>query len=88
MTVIRPDQILIVVLFLGLLGLAWGYVRLNRGALSGRIKQGKRIVVQEVTALSPMDRAMILAVDGREFLVLKSKGSAPVVTTLPQGDAQ
>jgi hypothetical protein len=33
------------------------------------------------------DRAMILAVDGREFLILRCRGEAPLMTALPEGAA-
>ena len=82
MDFIRPDQILTIVLFLGLLALAWVFVRLNRQGLGAKVRGSKRIQVAEVTALSPADRAMILRIDDREFFVIKSKGVAPVMTEL------
>lgn len=80
-----PLQFLIVALFLAGLGGLWYLVQRHRGGLAGRASRGRRIGVVEVTALSPQDRAMILAVDGREFLVLRIRGSAPVVTPLQAG---
>lgn len=82
-----PLQFLIVALFLGGLVLLWFLVQRHRGGLSSRIGRGRRITVVEVAPLSPQDRAMILAVDGKEFLVLRLRGSAPVVTALSAGDA-
>ncbi|OUD10181.1 hypothetical protein BVC71_01300 [Marivivens niveibacter] len=82
MDFIRPDQILTIVLFLGLLALAWVFVRVNRQGLGAKVRAGKRITVQEVTAISPQDRAMIMRVDDREFFVIKSKGVAPVLTEI------
>ncbi len=76
---------LIVALFLAGLGALWLLVQRGRDGLTGRATRGRRIGVVEVTALSPQDRAMILAVDGREFLVLRIRGSAPVVTPLLTG---
>lgn len=84
---INPMQLVTLALFLGALIAVWYFVQRNKSGLARRIGQGKRITVAEVTALSPTDRAMILAVDGREFLVLRSKGTAPVVTALGGGQA-
>jgi flagellar protein FliO/FliZ len=82
MDVIRPDQYVIMILFLGVLGVLWLWVRMNKSGLGARLNHGKRISVSEVTAVSPADRAMIIKVDGQEFFIFKSKGVAPVVTQL------
>ncbi len=82
METVRPDQILTIFLFLGLLGLLWAFVRMNRSGLGAKLRQGKRVSVQEVTAVSPVDRAIILRIDNREFFVFKSKGVAPAITEL------
>ena len=84
MDVIRPDQILTLALFMAVLGLGWLVVKMNRGGLARRIAGNRRMALVEVTALSPTDRAMILAVDGREFLILRCRGEAPVLTALPE----
>lgn len=84
MDVIRPDQILTLVLFMAVLGLGWMVVKMNRGGLARRIAGDRRMRLVEVTALSPTDRAMILRVDAREFLILRCRGEAPVVTALGQ----
>lgn len=76
------SQIIVLVAFLAALGLVWLYVQRNKDGLARRVGQGRRIKVAETMALSPTSRAVILAVDGREFLVLNSRGSAPVVTPL------
>ncbi|MCE6961910.1 flagellar assembly protein FliO [Cereibacter sphaeroides] len=87
MDILRPDQILTLGLFLGLLGLLWLVVKLKApGILKtpgiSRFANGGRIRVTDAAALGPQDRALILAVDGREFLVLRSRGAAPVVLPL------
>jgi flagellar protein FliO/FliZ len=84
---LNPWQILTLFAFLLGLGLLWYYVQRNKSGLARRMGQHRRIKVTEVAALSPTDRAMILTVDSREFLVLRAKGSAPVVTELTQGAA-
>lgn len=80
-----PLQFLIVALFLAALGALWFWVQRHRAGLSGRITRGRRISVAEVAALSAQDRAMILNVDGKEFLVLRLKGCSAVVTALTGG---
>ncbi len=87
MDVIRPDQILTLVLFMAVLGLGWLVVKMNRGGIARRIAGDRRMRLVEVAALSPTDRAMILQVDAREFLILRCRGEAPVVTALETGTA-
>lgn len=82
MDIVRPDQIITLLLFLGVLGALWVWVKANREGLGAKLRQGKRITVQEVTPLSPQDRAMILRVDDREIFVIKSKGLPAVITDL------
>lgn len=81
MGILSLQQILTVAGFLGILGLAWLAARhLRPGALPGT---GRRMRVTEVLALSPTDRALILQVDGADYLVLRQRGASPVVTPLP-----
>lgn len=80
--IFQPEQVLILVAFLGGLVLLWWIVVRNRDGLALRINRDKRLRLIEATALGPADRAMILAVDNREFLVLRLKGAAPIVQTL------
>lgn len=80
-------QILTLFAFLIGLGLLWYFVQRNKAGLARRMGQDRRIKVTEVAALSPTDRAMILTVDSREFLVVRAKGSAPVLTELTRGAA-
>ena len=82
MDVIRPDQILTLLLFMAVLGLGWLVVKMNRGGIARRIAGHRRMRLEEVAALSPTDRAMILQVDGREFLILRCRGETPIVRAL------
>lgn len=84
MDLVRPDQILTLVLFMAVLGLGWFVVKMNRGGLARRIAGARRMRLVEVAALSPTDRAMILAVDGREYLILRCRGEAPILQSLPE----
>jgi flagellar protein FliO/FliZ len=83
MDLFRPDQILILLCFLGALGAVWVYVHRNRGALSDRMARGRRLRVAEAAPIGPGDRAMILSVDGRDYLLIRLKGAAPVLQALP-----
>ena len=83
--VLQIDQILTVGGFLAVLVAALLLVQANRSKLSGRMAKGRRMQLSEVTALGPDARAMLLAVDDTEFLVVTTKRQAPVVTELPKG---
>ena len=81
-TLVSPVQIISLGLFLGGLGLLWLYVQKNKTGLIKKVGHGRRIAVLEVSALSATDRAMILKIDSQDFVVLKSKGAAPVIMKL------
>lgn len=83
MDVIRPEQIVTVLGFLGVLGLLWVLVLRNRTVLARHVAGGTRMRMAETVPIGPGDRALILAVDGREFLILRVQGAAPVVVPLP-----
>lgn len=82
MQVIDTGQILTLAAFLAALALVWFLVHRHRAALSGRLQAGRRMRLVETLPLSPVDRATILQVDGRDFLILRMKGAAPVVHPL------
>lgn len=88
MDLFRPDQILILLAFLGALAVAWAYVHRNRSALSARMARGRRLRVAEAAPIGPGDRAMILTVDGRDYLLIRLKGAAPVFRPLPAAQAE
>lgn len=81
-TFVQTSQIVTLILFLGALGAVWLFVQRNRDGLARKVQQGRRITVAEVTAFSPTDRAMILAVDNEEFLILRTRGCPPIITKL------
>ena len=88
MDIIGLQQFIIVFVFLALLGAVWFVVRLNKGELRTRLAQGRRMELAEVTSLGGTDKALLLKVDDREFLVVNSKGAAPVVTDLGQTNSE
>lgn len=88
MDVMRPDQIIALVAFMGVLGLLWLAVQRHKGGLAGRLHGNRRLRVAETAALGGADRAMILRVDEREFLLLRLKGAAPLLHPLGGGGAR
>lgn len=82
MEVLRPDQIIALVAFMAALGLLWALVQRHKGGLAGRLHRGRRLRLTETAALGTADRAMILCVDGQDFLVLRLKGAAPLLHPL------
>lgn len=79
MDLLRPDQIIILTAFLAGLGGLWLMVQRHRDGLSARMGRGRRLRVIETAALGPSDRAMILSVDGQDFLLLRMRGAPPVL---------
>lgn len=82
MELIPFDRIATLAVFLGLLGLTWLVVQRHRGGLAGHLHRGRRLRLTESAAIGPADRAMILSVDGREFLLVQVKGSGVVLQPL------
>ncbi|WP_323785399.1 flagellar assembly protein FliO [Thalassovita sp.] len=80
--ILQIDQLLTVGGFLAALVAVLMLVQANRSKLSGRIAKGRRMQLAEVTALGPDARAMLLSVDGSEFLVVTTKRQPPVITAL------
>lgn len=85
MAQIRPDQIAIVLVFLGALGLLWLLVLRNRAMLARHVSGNARLRLAEAVQIGPGDRALILTVDQREYLVLRVQGTAPVILPLQPG---
>jgi flagellar protein FliO/FliZ len=89
MDLIRLDQFVTLAIFMAALGVLWWLVHRNKAGLAGRLTAQKRLRVIEAAALGTRDRAMIVAVDGREFLVITARGTAPQLHPLqtPEGAA-
>ncbi len=60
--------------------LAWGSARMLRGSplAAGAARPGRRLRLEEVLALDPRRRLLLLSCDGREMLVLTG-GAGPDV---------
>lgn len=83
MDIVSPQQVLTVALFLGVLGVFWLAVRLKKGPIRQTLTKGRRIRVSEVASLGGDDRAILMEVDGQDFLVVSTRKSAPAITALP-----
>lgn len=82
MDIVTIDQLLTVGGFLAVLLAALYVVQANKGKLKGKLSTDRRMAITEVTALGADSRAMLLNVDGQEFLIVTAKRQAPVVTPL------
>ena len=58
-------------------------VQRHRGRLSAPLQRGRRLRVREVASLGPAGRALILSVDGGDYLVVQVKGSGLALQPLP-----
>ena len=83
MDLIPYDKIVTLALFMGALGVIWLLVQRHRGRLSAPLHQGRRLRAGAATSLGPAGRALILQVDGRDYLVVQVKGSGLAVQPLP-----
>ena len=74
------DQLIIIVSFLSVMMLGWLLVRRYRGRIVRNLTSGKRLRLLEETSLSPQERLRLVAVDSQPFLIVSTKGQAPVIT--------
>ena len=77
--IIGTQQIVVTAVFLGVMLVVLIVLRRKGGAIRASLKAGKRIAVEEDTAVSPTERLRLISVDDREFLMLSVKGQAPVL---------
>lgn len=83
MDVISLQQITIVIAFLAILIVVWMLISKKSGTLRGRLGGTKRMQVTEITTLGPQEKALIMQIDDREYLLIQSKKSAPMIMGLP-----
>lgn len=94
MDLLSIDQILTVAVFLGLLVAVAIVVRARGGALRSRIHAGRRMQVVEVTTIGVGERAIMLRIDDRDYLVLSARRGMshtiplPAAPGLSAGDTQ
>jgi flagellar protein FliO/FliZ len=82
MDILRFDQILVLTVFMAVLGAVWLLVQRNKHKLSGKLHNGRRLHLRESVALNAHQRATILSVDGRDYLVLHGKTGTPALQAL------
>ncbi len=82
MDLVRFDQLLVLALFMAALGVAWLLVHRNRQHLSERLHRGRRLHLSESQSLGGNMRATLLAVDGREFLLVHGKAGVTALHAL------
>ena len=78
--IIGTQQIAVTAVFLGVMLMVLIILRRKGGVIRASLKAGKRIAVIEDTAVSPTERLRLISVDDTEFLMLSTKGQAPVLT--------
>ncbi len=73
------NQIIIVLLFLGILVTLQQLIKKNKFNLQGKFNNRKRINLVDEFGLSPSERIRLFRVDNKEYLYFYSKGSSPVI---------
>ena len=77
--IIGTQQIVVTSVFLGIMLVVLIILRCKGGAIRASLKAGKRIAVIEDAAVSPTERLRLISVEDSKFLMLSSKGQAPVL---------
>ena len=77
--IIGTQQIVVTVVFLGVMLVVLMILRSKGSAIRASLKAGKRIAVVEDTAVGPTERLRLISVDDSEFLMLSAKGQVPVL---------
>ena len=80
MDILETQQIITVLAFLGVLGLAWLVVQLNKTKLATKATAGRRLIVRESTTLGNGERALLIEADGQSVLaIMPRKGQAQLL---------
>ena len=72
-------QIVVVLIFLGLLILLQQLIKNNKLGIQGHFSQKKRIMLVEDLGLSSTERVRIVRIDNAEYIQFTNKGSSPTV---------
>ena len=72
-------QIVVVLIFLGLLILLQQLIKNNKLGIQGHFSQKKRVMLVEDLGLSSTERIRILRIDNTEYIQFTNKGSSPTV---------
>ena len=74
-------QIVVVLVFLGLLILLQQLIKNNKLGIQGHFSQKKRVMLVEDLGLSSTERIRIVRIDNTEYIQFTNKGSSPTVIT-------
>ena len=74
-------QIVVVLVFLGLLILLQQLIKNNKLGIQGHFSQKKRVMLVEDLGLSSTERIRIIRIDNTEYIQFTNKGSSPTVIT-------
>ncbi|MGY6697994.1 MAG: flagellar biosynthetic protein FliO [Roseinatronobacter sp.] len=88
MEFMRPDQLLILLVFMGALGGLWLYVQRHKAGLSAKLHRGRRLHLCESVLLGAQTRATLLQVDGQDYLLVHGKTGTPALHALHNAPAQ
>ena len=72
-------QIVVVLIFLGLLILLQQLIKNNKLGIQGHFSQKKRVMLVEDHGLSSTERIRIVRIDNTEYIQFTNKGSSPTV---------
>ena len=72
-------QIIVVLIFLGLLILLQQLIKNNKLGIQGHFSQKKRVMLVEDLGLSSTERIRIVRIDNTEYIQFTNKGSSPTV---------
>ena len=72
-------QIVVVLIFLGLLILLQQLIKNNKLGIQGHFSQKKRVMLVEDLGLSSTERIRIVRIDNTEYIQFTNKGSSPTV---------
>ena len=72
-------QIIVVLIFLGLLILLQQLIKNNKLGIQGHFSQKKRVILVEDLGLSSTERIRIVRIDNTEYIQFTNKGSSPTV---------
>ena len=73
-------QIVVVLIFLGLLILLQQLIKNNKLGIQGHFSQKRRVILVEDLGLSSTERIRIVRIDNTEYIQFTNKGSSPTVS--------
>ena len=82
--IVGLQQILITLVFLGVMVVILLILRRKGGAIRSSLHAGKRIHVIEETAVAPGERLRLITIDDQTFVMVSAKGVAPSIVPIQQ----